>query len=142
MASRTNQPPCIFPTLRCQDAEAMIAWLKRHVGFTEHAVHRDNGIIAHAELALGSSILMLGQSRDDAHGRLVGDPSGRRTDALYVAIADPDALHATLHAAGATIETPLRDTAYGSREFACRDPEGNLWSFGTYWPTVRQDAEA
>lgn len=23
-------------------------------------------------------------------------------------------------------------TDYGSREFAVRDPEGNLWSFGSY----------
>ncbi|WP_206929249.1 VOC family protein [Roseococcus thiosulfatophilus] len=142
MPSRSHEPPCIFPTLRCGDAEAMIAWLKQHIGFTEHAVHRDNGIVAHAELALGASILMLGQDRDDAYGRLVGERSGRRTDALYVAIADPDALHARLRAAGATIETPLRDTNYGSREFACRDPEGNLWSFGTYWPTPRGDGEA
>ena len=49
---------------------------------------------------------------------------------------DPDALHATVKAAGARIETELYDTPYGSREFACRDPEGNLWSFGTYWPKV------
>ncbi|TWG84000.1 hypothetical protein L603_002200000110 [Cellulosimicrobium cellulans J34] len=27
---------------------------------------------------------------------------------------------------------PLRDTDYGSRELVLRDPEGNLWSFGTY----------
>ncbi len=28
----------------------------------------------------------------------------------------------------------LHNTDYGSRDFACRDPEGNLWSFGTFWP--------
>ena len=26
------------------------------------------------------------------------------------------------------------DTDYGSREYGARDPEGNLWSFGTYLP--------
>jgi len=26
----------------------------------------------------------------------------------------------------------LLDTDYGSRDYAARDPEGNLWSFGTY----------
>jgi len=26
----------------------------------------------------------------------------------------------------------LTDQSYGSREFTARDPEGNLWSFGTY----------
>jgi uncharacterized glyoxalase superfamily protein PhnB len=28
----------------------------------------------------------------------------------------------------------LNDTSYGSREFACRDPEGHIWNFGTYDP--------
>ena len=28
----------------------------------------------------------------------------------------------------------LTDTDYGSRDFSVRDPEGNLWSFGTYRP--------
>jgi uncharacterized glyoxalase superfamily protein PhnB len=35
-------------------------------------------------------------------------------------------------AAGAEVVQPLHDTDYGSRDFAVRDPEGNLWSFGTY----------
>ena len=28
----------------------------------------------------------------------------------------------------------LTDQDYGSREFAARDPHGNVWSFGTYRP--------
>ncbi len=31
---------------------------------------------------------------------------------------------------------------YGSREFACRDPEGNLWSSGTYQPDTSNGEEA
>jgi uncharacterized glyoxalase superfamily protein PhnB len=81
---------------------------------------------------------MLGQVRDDAYGKLVGDPDGRRTDALYLAVDDPDRLHDKAKAAGAKIEMPLHNTDYGSRDFACRDPEGNLWSFGTYWPKVNE----
>jgi uncharacterized glyoxalase superfamily protein PhnB len=37
-------------------------------------------------------------------------------------------------AAGAQVERELADMDYGSREFSVRDPEGNLWSFGTYDP--------
>lgn len=29
----------------------------------------------------------------------------------------------------------LKDEEYGSRGFTVRDPEGNLWSFGTYGGT-------
>jgi uncharacterized glyoxalase superfamily protein PhnB len=28
----------------------------------------------------------------------------------------------------------LVDQSYGSREYAARDPEGNVWCFGTYQP--------
>jgi uncharacterized glyoxalase superfamily protein PhnB len=131
--------PRIFPTLRCKDAEAMIRWLKEVFGFTEHVVYRSDGVVQHAQLAFGSSILMLGQSRDDDYGKLIGGMDGRRTDAIYVAIDDPDTLHDKAKAAGAKIEMELHDTEYGSRDFACRDPEGNLWSFGTYWPKANEN---
>lgn len=45
---------------------------------------------------------------------------------------DPDALHARAEAAGVEIIDEVRETDYGSRDFAVRDPEGNRWSFGTY----------
>ena len=132
------EAPRIFPTLRCRDAEAMIQWLKDVCGFTEYVVYRSDGAIQHAELAYGSSLVMLGQTRDDGYSKMVGDLGGRRTDAIYVAISDPDALFAKAKAAGAKIEMELHDTDYGSRDFACRDPEGNLWSFGTYWPKAQE----
>jgi uncharacterized glyoxalase superfamily protein PhnB len=53
---------------------------------------------------------------------------------LYVAVDDPDAHHARAKEVGATIERELSDRDYGSREYTARDPEGNLWSFGTYRP--------
>ncbi|KRQ92653.1 glyoxalase [Bradyrhizobium jicamae] len=131
-----SEAPRVYPTMRCRDAEAMIGWLKDVIGFTERVVYRNGGTIHHAELAYGPSILMLGQSRDDEYGKLVGDIGGRRTDAIYVAVDDPDSLHARVKAASGRIEMELRDTDYGSRDFACRDPEGNLWSFGTYRPST------
>ncbi|TGV78109.1 glyoxalase, partial [Mesorhizobium sp. M00.F.Ca.ET.158.01.1.1] len=42
--------------------------------------------------------------------------------------------------AGATIIQELTNRDYGSREFICRDPEGNVWSFGTYWPKAGEKA--
>lgn len=130
------EAPRLYHTMRCQDAEAMIAWLKTMLGFAERVVYRNAGTVVHAELAFGSSILMLGAHRDDAYAKRIGDIDGRRTDAVYLAVDDPDALHAKLKAAGAQIEMEPHTTDYGSRDFAARDPEGGLWSFGTYWPKV------
>ncbi len=45
---------------------------------------------------------------------------------------DPDGLHTRATEAGAEIVASLHDTDYGSRDFTARDPEGVLWSFGTY----------
>ncbi len=130
------EPPRIFPTLRCADARAMRDWLVEAVGFAEHAVYEDGGIIVHAELAFGSSMVMIGQHRDDAYASRVGALSGRRTDAIYIAVDDADALFARIAASGIIVEQVPYDTPYDSREFTVRDPEGNLWTFGTYWPKI------
>lgn len=135
--TKRNPAPRVYPTMRCRNPTAMIVWLKQTLGFQEYVIYRDEaGGIVHAELSFGSSIIMLGQHRDDEYGKLVGDLDARRTDAIYMAVDDTDALHERVKASGAEIVTDLHDTDYGSREFAARDPEGGLWSFGTYWPRV------
>lgn len=133
------EAPRLYHTMRCKDAEAMIAWLKDVLGFTERVIYRRENIVTHAELSFGSSILMLGADRPDGYGKSVGDLDGRRTDAVYLAVDDPDALYAKVKASGARIEMELQNTDYGSRDFSARDPEGGLWSFGTYWPKVGED---
>ena len=52
------------------------------------------------------------------------------------AVDDVDALHDHAVAAGAEVALELTDTDYGSRDFTLRDPEGNLWAFGTYRPVL------
>jgi uncharacterized glyoxalase superfamily protein PhnB len=129
-----NEAPRIYPTFRYRDPAAMMAWLCDTVGFTVHARHPLQGDIVHAELAYGSSIIMLGAVRDDAYGALVGGPGADGDKSIYVAVENVDALHTRVAASGVVIEEGLVDRDYGSREFTCRDPEGNLWCFGTYWP--------
>ncbi|MFO1067308.1 MAG: VOC family protein [Geminicoccaceae bacterium] len=127
--------PKIYPCLRYLDAPAAIAWLGRAFGFTELLVVKGegDGSIAHAELAMGSCVVMLGSARDDAYGQSPRTLGGV-TQTVYMAVDDPDALHARAAAAGAEIIRPPADTDYGAREFSCRDPEGHVWSFGTWRP--------
>ena len=132
-----QQSPCIFPALRFGNANRMTDWLQEAFGFRLHACHKaEDGSIVHAELALGTSMIMVGQTRDDAFAKIVGEPDGPSGKTLYVAVADVDATFQRAEAAGATIVEPLTERDYGSREFICRDPEDNVWCFGTYWPTV------
>lgn len=136
----TTEAPCIFSTFRYRDAAAMIDWLQQAFGFTVRVKYMDGETVAHAELALGASIIMIGSVRDDAYGAMVGSPApaiGGKS--VYVAVPDADAAYARAKAAGAKILQDLVDRDYGSREFICADPEGNVWSFGTYWPKAGND---
>lgn len=129
----------LYPTFRYRDANAALAWLTEAAGFTLHARYDDDaGRVQHAELALGSSILMLGSVRDDAFGAQCGAPApgaaAQGGKCLYLAVQDVDATFERVAASGVQILEGLTERPYGSREFLCADPEGNLFSFGTYAP--------
>jgi uncharacterized glyoxalase superfamily protein PhnB len=99
----------------------------------------EGNTIAHAQLAFGSGMIMLGSVRDNEFGRLMKQPDeigGAATQTVYVVVADADAVHAKARAAGAQMVIELKDEAHGGRGFSCRDLEGHLWSFGTYDPWV------
>ncbi|WP_432824901.1 VOC family protein [Dactylosporangium sp. CA-092794] len=129
MTDDRTPPPQVWPTLRATDARALIRFLVDAFGLREIAVYGDGDVVEHAQLAWpeGGGI-MLGSVRDD------GSPWQLRPGGFgcYVVCSAPDALYRRATAAGATIIQEMNETDYGSRGFAARDPEGNLWSFGTY----------
>ena len=135
MDTRENtEPPRIFPTFRYRDTAAMIDWLIDAFGLSLHAKHMDGDMVAHAELTFGSSIIMLGSATESAYGAIVGDPGENGGKSVYIAVDDVDTLCERARRASAQILEEPVDRGYGSREFICRDPEGNVWCFGTYWP--------
>ncbi|WP_292895263.1 VOC family protein [Nitratireductor sp.] len=136
------EAPRIYPTFRYRDAARMIAWLEKAFGFRVHAQHEHDGRIVHAELALGSSMIMVGEAAADAYGDLVGTAGQAGGKSTYVAVDDTDLLFARAKNAGAKTLQSLRDTEYGSRDFICADPEGNIWCFGTYWPKAHESPTA
>ncbi len=58
----------------------------------------------------------------------------RETQHACLIVSDADGIYATAKAAGAEIVTDLAEMDYGGKAFSCRDPEGHLWSIGTYDP--------
>ncbi|GAB5471339.1 MAG: VOC family protein [Rhodospirillales bacterium] len=127
----------IIPTLRYRDAATMIDWLIRAFGFERHLVVEDgDGGIAHAQLTLGSGMVMLGSARDDSFGALqsTAQALGGVTQSAYIVVSTVDALCEQARAAGAEIVMEPKDEDYGGRGFSCRDPEGQLWNFGSYDP--------
>ncbi len=125
----------IYVTLRYDDARAAIAFLTATLGFVEqHVSTGDDGTVAHAELSFGDGVVMLG-SRS---GTPDAFDTGRAV--VYLALDDAaavDAHHDRAVAAVAEVVMELVDQPYGSREYAVRDPEGNVWSVGSYRPQVK-----
>jgi uncharacterized glyoxalase superfamily protein PhnB len=128
----------VIPCLRYADAPAAIEWLVRVFGFEKHlVVPGDGGTIAHAQLSFGNGMIMLASAKHSDFDRfmaLPGDIGGRETRAAYVIVSDPDAIYARAKAAGAEILLDIKDEDYGGRGFTCRDPQGHIWSFGSYDP--------
>ena len=128
MNGKSTPDPTVWPTLRCRDAAVLIEFLEEAFGFVPTAVYRDGEAIAHAQLDWpeGGGV-MLGDVRPGTQWSQ--EPGG---GGAYVVCADPDGIYERASAAGAEILMPPTDQDYGSRDFIARDPEGNLWSFGTY----------
>jgi uncharacterized glyoxalase superfamily protein PhnB len=120
--------PTLYPLMRYTDAPAAIDFLERAFGFVRREViENPDGTIAHAELSLGPSILMLGSDRDDPR---LGRRAGKGW--IYAAVDDADGHCERARREGADIIAEPFDTDYGSRDYTALDPEGNQWHFGTY----------
>jgi uncharacterized glyoxalase superfamily protein PhnB len=135
--ARTKTQQSIYPALRYDDAKSAIVWLKAALGFEEQVVYPGEGeSIAHAQLQLAGNVIMLGSVKNEPYGTSPKNLGGT-TGGVYIALETPaqvDAAYARAKSAGAEIVRELNDTDYGSHEFGVRDPEGYLWSFGTYRP--------
>ena len=125
--------------LRYANPKAAVAWLEQAFGARPRLVVPGEGPedVEHAQLELAGAIVMLGPWRDDEFGALQTIPaqaSGKVTASAYVIVDDVDTHHARAVAAGARIAIAPRDEDYGGRGYTCVDPEGHVWSFGTYDP--------
>jgi uncharacterized glyoxalase superfamily protein PhnB len=122
----------IYVCLRYRDCPAAIDFLCNAFGFERVVVYEDDGVVHHAELRLGDSIVMVGSEREDdeVHGRRAG------LGWSYIGIPGTDELFERAKAAGADVIREPFDTDYGSRDFMVRDPEGNTWMLGTYDPAT------
>ena len=131
----------IIPGMRYRDAHAAIDWLCDVLGFTRRLVVPDgNGGVAHAELSLGSGMIMLGSHRDDADDRVVAPtPNGSLTQNAYIVTGDIHDAYERVKAAGANIVYELEEQSYGGSLFSVRDPEGQLWHLGSYDPWADQE---
>ena len=137
-SSAANTRATIVPTLRYRNPKAAIGYLCDVLGFEKHAIHEDaDGKVMHAELTFGNGMIMLGPVAPTEFGQNMRQPDEigmKETQSPYLVVADADSVYQRAKAASFTVLRDIRDEDYSGRGFTCRDPEGHIWSIGTYDP--------
>ncbi|MDD9380977.1 VOC family protein [Streptomyces sp. ZAF1911] len=131
--------PRVTPYLCIDGAAAAIDFYVSVLGARERMrMAAPGGKIGHAELELGSSLVMLA---DEYPGIGFRSPKsvGGTPVTLHVYVEDVDAVFAKALAGGATELRPLRDEFYGDRTGQFEDPFGHRWSIATHIEDVPPD---
>jgi PhnB protein len=122
----------VTPYLVIDGAAAAIEFYKSVFGATElMRLDGPNGTVAHAEIKIGNSPIMLSDEWPGMgfHGpkKLGGTPIG-----IMIYCENADATFAAAVAAGAEVKKPLQDQFYGDRSGSVTDPWGHQWTISTH----------
>jgi uncharacterized glyoxalase superfamily protein PhnB len=113
----------VTPYLVVSGVEELVEFTKRVFGAQERRVdRRPDSSIAHAEVQVGDSVLMLGE----ASAEWAPMPSN-----VHLYVDDTDAVYARAIKAGATSLREPVDEPYGDRMSGVKDASGNMWWIAT-----------
>ena len=122
----------LTPYLAVEDAARAIEFYKDAFGAEEiHRMPGPDGSIAHAELQIGDSKLMLSDPFPQSNVRPPPERGGP-TASVFMYVDDADAVFEQAQTAGATVSMPLEDMFWGDRFGSLTDPFGHVWSVATH----------
>jgi PhnB protein len=131
--------PRVSPHLAVAGAAEAIDFYTTVLGASERMrMPMPDGKIAHAELQLGDSVVMIG---DEVPGGTDPSPKtlGGSPVALFVYVDDADDVFERALAAGAQSVQPPEDHFYGDRVAMFDDPFGHRWNVATHVEDVPPD---
>lgn len=122
----------LTPYLVVDDATAAIDFYKRAFGATERSrMEGPDGKIAHAELEIGDSIIMLS---DPFPMSSIKPPKeiGGTSASVFVYTGDTDGLYKQAIDVGVTSVMAPEDMFWGDRFATVTDPFGHVWNMATH----------
>ena len=122
----------VTPYLVVRGGTRAIDFYRRAFGATE-LVRMDapGGMIGHAELKIGDSIVMLADENPDM-GAKSPEAYGGSPVHLMIYVEDCDSVFKRSLGAGGTETRPLKDQFYGDRSGSLTDPFGHSWTIATH----------
>ncbi|MBI5622376.1 MAG: VOC family protein [Elusimicrobia bacterium] len=139
-----KQHHSLTPVLSIRNADQALEFYKKALDAKElNRLDGPDGKLAHAELKIGDSILMLGEECPKM-GCLSPTALGGTAVTLYLYVEDVDASFAKALSAGALQKQPVEDMFWGDRCGTLTDPFGHVWTLATHQKdlTPKQIAEA
>jgi PhnB protein len=132
--------PRVSPYLCCRGAADAIEFYKDVFSANERMRMPGDSPenVGHAELEIGSSIVMLADEFPD-HGFLSPQTIGGSPVHVMVYVDDVDAVFARALELGATESRPIEDQFYGDRLGQFEDPWGHRWSVATHVEDVSEE---
>jgi len=124
--------PALTPYLIVHDAARAIEFYQKAFGARETArIPSPDGKVAHAEIKIGDSLIMLA---DESPGFISRSPVsyGGTPVTLCLYVEDCDAVVGRAVALGAKMLRPLQDQFYGDRSGTLTDPFGHIWTLATH----------
>ncbi len=128
----------VTPYLIIDGAAEAIRWYGEALGAEEVLRLPMGDRIAHAEIRIGDSMIMLSDEWPDM-GKLSPKSRGGATSALMIYLEDADSAFQRAIAAGATQEQPVQDQFYGDRSGSFTDPFGHSWTVATHVEDVPEE---
>ncbi len=124
------------PYLIFESAAAAIEFYKSAFG-AEELMRLDipGGKVAHAEIKIGDSPIMLADEYPDLGYRCPLAIGGTPVS-LHLYLDDVDARFDRAIAAGATVVKSVEDQFYGDRTGTLKDPFGHMWTIATHTEDV------
>jgi PhnB protein len=122
----------LSPSIAVDNASEAIEFYKKAFGATERGrMPGPGGTIAHAELQIGDSILMLSDPFPQSSVKPPKELGGTTVN-LFLYVEDVDALVKQATDAGATVSMPVDDMFWGDRFGTITDPFGHSWGIATH----------
>jgi PhnB protein len=131
----------IISYISLKGANDAIAFYKKAFGAEELLrMPMPGGLVGHAELKIGDSILMLADEMDHPDA-IAKSPRtlGGVTSGLCLYVTDCDAVFKRAVDAGASVRRPLTTQFYGDRSGTIEDPFGQCWTISTHVEDVSPD---
>jgi PhnB protein len=122
----------LTPYLAVDNAAQAIEFYKRAFGANERArMPGPDGKVAHAELEIGDSVLMLSDPFPHSTTKSPKELGGT-TGSVFLYVEDVDAVFQQAVDAGATVTMAVEDMFWGDRFGSVTDPFGHAWSIATH----------